>query len=198
VIKNIQRSWFEVWGTEEAQNKLLKGLVAFLCALVLIQSIVLMILSLRKLPVIAVSSSESKILTITPPKEEILKEEIRRTITEYVINHYNWDWQKIDESFAKAARLVDPDFQKSFNEANLNQAKLAKEKKISQKFYLDELKFDPKASKAILRGNRIIQVEGLNAVSPLDLEIEFHLGNRSESNPEGIFIVGEKYLGGEK
>ena len=30
MMKNIQRTWFEVWGQETAQNAFLKGLLALL------------------------------------------------------------------------------------------------------------------------------------------------------------------------
>ncbi len=48
MIRKIERHWFEVWGTETAQNQFLKGLLALLLALLVTETLVILILGLRK------------------------------------------------------------------------------------------------------------------------------------------------------
>jgi hypothetical protein len=39
MIRNVQRTWFEVWGNETAQNRILKGLLTLLVALLAIETV---------------------------------------------------------------------------------------------------------------------------------------------------------------
>ena len=194
MIRNIKRTWFEVWGTEEAQNRFLKAILVFFVTLCCTQSTALVVLALRKPSIIAVSASESRILTITPPKPELLESEVLRAVTGYIHAHYNWEWAKIDESFNKAAKYVSPEFSKKFLDANQEQIRVAREKKVSQRFYLVDTKSDIKAKSVKVTGDRILLVEGLRASNPLSVEVQFDYGARTEENPEGIYVTGEKLV----
>lgn len=194
MIRNIKRTWFEVWGTEEAQNHFLKALLVFFVIQNVALAVVVMALALRKPPIIAVSSTESRVLTVIPPKKEQLEAEVRRTVTGYVLAHYNWEWKSIDGVFREAARYVSPDFTKRFLAANQEQIRIAREKKVSQRFYLAEVTLDLKSKTVRVSGDRILLVEGLKAASVLSVEVQFDYGARTEENPEGVYIVGEKPL----
>ncbi len=194
MIRNIKRTWFEVWGAEEAQNRFLKALLVFFITLCCTECIALVILAVRKLPVVAVSATESRVLTIIPPKAEFLESEVKRAVTNYMTAHYNWEWTKIDDAFREASRFVHPDFTKKFLVANDAQIRVTKEKKVSQRFYISESKFDLKAKAVTVTGDRILLVEGLRATNPLIVQVEYDFGPRIETNPEGVYIVGEKLI----
>lgn len=191
MIRNIQRTWFEVWGNETAQNRLLKGLLAFLAFILAVETVGLVQLALRKPTLVAVSPTETRILTVTPPKKELLETEITRAVQGYVNAHYNWEYSKIDEAFSAAAKYVDPGFVKSFLSANQEQAKLAKDKKLSQRFFIATTSIDSKAKKVRVDAERIILVDNLRAASPITVDVQFDFGDRTETNPEGIYVVGE-------
>jgi hypothetical protein len=75
---------------------------------------------------------------------------------------------------------------------------MAKEKKVSQRFYISESKFDLKAKAVTVSGDRILVVEGLRATSPLVIQVEYDFGPRTEENPEGVYIVGEKLVSAQE
>lgn len=192
MIRNIQRTWFEVWGTEEAQNRFLKAVLVFFVMLCCTQSIALVILALRKPPIFAVSQTESRILTVMPPKAELLESEIRRAVTGYVSARYSWEWEKIEDTFNTAAKYVAPDFTKKFLVANQEQIRIAKEKKISQRFYVASMKVDAASKTVRITGDRILLIDGLRATNSLVIEVQFDYAARTESNPEGVYVVGER------
>jgi hypothetical protein len=192
MIRNIQRTWFEVWGTEEAQNRFLKAILVFFISLSITQSVALVILALRKPPIFAVSQTESRILTMTPPRPELLAAEVKRAVTGYVSARYSWDWGKIEETFNSAAKYVAPDFTKRFLAANQDQIRIAREKKISQRFYVADLTVDLAGKTVRITGDRILLVDGLRAASPLNIEVQFDYAARVEMNPEGVYVIGEK------
>lgn len=194
MIRNTQRTWFEVWGEETAQNKILKGLTALLVTLVAIQSIALVVLSLRKPVLIAVSSEESKVLIAAPPHETILKREVERVVESYITARHNWGWNQIEKSLNEALRFVDKDFEKTFRKATEQQIKIAKEKKLSQTFYPSKPSIDLDAGTATITADRILTIDGLRAVSPMTLQVGFRLGTRSTENPEGIYVTEETLI----
>ena len=173
-------------------------MLVFFVTLSCTEAIALTVLALRKLPVIAVSATESRILTIVPPRPELLEAEVKRAVAGYVSAHYTWEWGKIDDAFREAAKYVSPEFTKAFLSANEVQVKVAREKKVSQQFYIAELSTDLKGKVARVSGDRILLVEGLRATNPLSLEVQFDYGPRTESNPEGVYVVGEKLLPGSE
>lgn len=195
MIRTIKRRYFEIWGNEEAQNIFLKGLLSGLAALFLVQSIALVILALRKPVLIAVGPAETRVFNVTPPGDELLASELKRLVQSYVETHYNWEFTTIEKAHAEAARFVSEKFVKAFITANREQVRMAKEKKISERVYLtSDVQVDLKALSARVPMDRIFTVDGLRATSPLTLDITFEYGPRTQSNPEGVYITGEKVI----
>ncbi len=197
MIKNIQRTWFEVWGDEAAQNQILKGLTALLVVLVAIQSVALVILSLRKPVLIAVSGSETKVLAAVPPNAEMLEQEARRIITAYIKARHTWEWNQIEAHLKEAARFVDSDFEKAFRKATAEQIRLAKEKKVSQIFYATNITLNLNTKTAKVTGDRILMVDGLRATNPMTVEVSFRLNQRNAANPEGVYVTAENLITGQ-
>ena len=194
MIRDIRRKYYEVWGDEEAQNALLKGLLVGLSTLFILQSLFLCILALRKPVLIAVGTSQTQVLESIPPSEELLALELKRVVKNYLEAHYHWDPSTIEAAHQSASRYISEDHIKAFRDANAEQVKLAKEKKLSQKVYISDLQVDAKALSIRATLDRILIVEGLRATSSLILEIRFEYGPRTPTNPEGIYITEEKAL----
>jgi len=194
MIQKTKQAWFEVWGNEIAQNKFLKYLLLVLGFINLTLIIGLMALALRTPPIFAVSSIESGQLRANPPPKEYLENEAKRIITAYLQNRHNWDSGTIQNSIGAASRFVDNSFRKSFLQANQSQIRIATAKKLSQKFYVSRLDLALTKGTAIATGDRILTVDGFKAVSLLTFNLSFHLGERTEQNPEGVYITSEQLI----
>jgi hypothetical protein len=194
-MNNLKRKYFEIWADEEAQNLILKWLLILSMVTILGESTCLCFLSLRHPDLIALGEKETKFLTLTPPKPELLRSELERTVSNYALTHYNWDWNSVEKAHKEASKYVSEKFQKAFIASNVEQMKLAKEKKVVQKVYLaqtPDIDTDKLTAKITL--DRIFSIEGIKATSPLTLEISFEYGPRTSENPEGIYVIGEKLL----
>lgn len=195
MIGKISSKWVEVWGAEQIQNQILKGLLVFFLVLCAVESIVLCILALRSPIIVAVTPDHSSVLAIAPATDVLKKEEIRRVVTAYSKAHHSWDWQSVDAQLSTAARMVAPEFTGQFRHANAAQSKIAKEKKLSQKFYISELvSSDKEPQTMIITGDRILVVEGLRATNSMTLQVKYAFGPRTEENPEGIYITSEELI----
>ncbi len=194
-MKNLKRKYFELWADEEAQNYILKWLLIASFAVIVIESGFLCTLAMKKPTLIALGQNDTKVLTLEKPKPELLYEELKRTVEDYVKTHYTWDFSNIESAHKAASKFVSEKFQKAFLAANADQVKEVKEKKISQTVYLSKLTdIDPSKLTAKVYMDRIFSIESLKAVVPLILEVEFEYGPRTETNPEGVYIVSEKSI----
>lgn len=191
MIRNVKRAWFEVWGDEQAQNVFLKGLALFLGALILVESVALVVLSTRHPVLISLTPAKTAELGLDAPPKELLDAELRRIAGKYVQTHYSWEWKDAEAALARASAYVHPDFRRKFLAANEAQLKVAREKKISQRFHVLNLSIDEKPARAVIEGERVLVVEGLRVVTPFKIELSFELGARSALNPEGFYVKSE-------
>jgi len=194
-MNSLKKKYFEIWADEEAQNLILKWILIFALALILVETAALTWLSLRKPTLIAIGEDETRVLTLSPPKPDLLRSELEHTLRYYVEAHYNWDYTTIDKAHEEASKYVAPGFRKAFLASNAEQMKLAKERKVVQKVYLSKTpEIDPDKLTARITLDRIFSVEGITATAPLTLEIKFDYGARTETNPEGIYVTDEKLV----
>lgn len=194
MIRKIQRPYFEVWGDAEAQNVILKWLLLLFAAVIIIESASLVAFSLRKPVLIGLGAESTKTLTPQLTTPELLEKEAKRTISVYIQNHYTWDAKTIDERFSVASRYVAEKQLRGFQLANAEQIKTAKEKKVAQRVHVNELLVDMKARSARVAMDRIFDVEGIRAVTPLILDLNFEFGPRTDQNPEGFYVFSERNI----
>lgn len=105
---------------------------------------------------------------------------------------HSWEWQNIESKSKESANLVAPEFKDKFMVSYQEQIRLAKEKQVSQKIFPEEPQVDLKNKTATIVTERILIVNGMRASQPLTFEIGFEFGDRTEGNPEGIYITSEK------
>jgi hypothetical protein len=195
MLRKVTRRYFEIWGNEEAQNAFLKLILSILALLFIVQSIALSILTLRKPVLIAVGEKETRILTLPPPNDTLLEEELRRLVRQYVEAHYNWDDTTIEKAHENAARYVSDKYIKVFMAANADQVKTVREKNVSERVYLSgKIEIDRDHLVARVPMDRVFSVDGIRATSPLTLDVQFESGPRTTQNPEGVYITGEKVV----
>lgn len=194
MILKARQKWFEVWGNEVAQNEILKYLLLIFCVANLVLTISLTVLALRSPPIFAVSSIDTGMLRADPPPKEYFEREAKRVITAYLEMRHNWDSGTIQTSIGAASRFVDSSFRKAFLQANASQIKIATEKRISQRFYVRQVNVDLQKDVASVSGDRILTVDGFKAVSSLSFNLKIRLGERTEQNPEGVYVTSEQLI----
>jgi len=194
-MNKLKRKYFEIWADEEAQNLILKWILIFALVIILVETATLTVLALRRPTLVAIGDTETRLLTLSPPKPELLRSELERMLKLYVEAHYNWDFTTIEKAHENAARYVADQFRKSFIASNAEQVKLAKERKVVQHVYVSgPVLIDVDKMMAKITLDRIFSVEGIKATAPLTLEIGFDYGPRTAANPEGIYVTSEKLI----
>lgn len=196
MIRDIRRRYFEIWGDEQSQNVVLKYLILVLAVLLIVAIVAFSIVAFRKPILIGVNQTTTEVLKVTPPADELLKTELDRVLRKYIESHYTWNHESIEKSLDAAAKYVIDKNRKSFFASNVDEIRFAKEKKVSQRSHIVDIQIDTKSKAARIRFDRILVVDGLNAVTTLTLDIGFVFGERDSSNPEGVYIASEKLIQG--
>ncbi len=194
MIRNIKRTWFEVWGEETAQNQILKALLLFVLVLTAVESLGLVWLAMRKPFIVTVSETATKAFVVALPNSELLERETKRVVSVYAKYRHEWEWTDIEKRIKNAATYIHPDFEKVFTKANVEQIKIARDKHVSQRFYFDESAIRLSQGKATVSGDRILVLDGLRITNPMTLEIEYQLGRRTQINPEGVYVTSERLI----
>lgn len=194
MIRKTKQAWFEVWGNEVAQNQILKFMLIVFGFANSIGAISLVYLATKAPTLVAVSSIESGILRTNPPPKEYLAAEATRVVTAYLQSRHSWTATDVKGSIGKASRFVDESFRKPFLAANEAQIRIAQDKKIIQKFYVSKIEVDLGKGTALVSGDRILTVEGFRAVNALSFNLSLRFGERTEQNPEGVYITSEQLI----
>lgn len=191
MIRQIQRKWFEVWADEEAQNRILKYLLLLATAMTAVQLVVIVVLALKQPIIVSVTDEDTRAVQTQELSAERLLREVSRAVENYLRKRHNWDPTTIEVKSKEAVLYIAPEFREKFFVNVQEQIRLAKEKQVSQRLFPYEPQVDMKGKKATVKAERILIINGLRAAQGLTLEVGFTLGERTDRNPEGVYVTSE-------
>lgn len=196
MIKSNRR-FFEIWGDAEAQNCLLKGLLMFFTLLLALATVSLTILALRKSPLYVISEHLTSEVQAQVESTATLDIETRHAISRFVGLRMNWEAPTINIWKTQILELIAKEVRPKFVQSQTQMLQAIKTKQMNQKFYLTSLKLIADQKLAVIEGSRLIEVDGVKAVLPATLKLQFAFGDRTSANPEGIYIVSEDFQGAD-
>lgn len=191
MIRQIQRKWFEVWADEEAQNRILKYLLLLVTVMTVVQLVVIVVLAFKRPLIVSVTNEQTSAVQYQEPNPDRLLREVIRAIESYLRKRHNWDPTTIEAKSKEAVLYIAPDFREKFFVNVQEQIRVAKEKQVSQRLFPYEPQVDMKGKKTTVKAERILIVNGIRAAQALTLEVGFTLGERTERNPEGVYVTSE-------
>ena len=194
MIRNTHRLWFEIWGSEAAQNQFLKGLLVLMTVLVVALTVALIVISTQAPTIISISENETRLVTTSPPTTELLELEMKRVVNQFMSLRHTWDATTIETKTQEASKWIATDSQAKFLIANAQQVKIAKEKRLSQRFHIFDVSMNPSTKQVRITGDRVLIVDNLRAATQMTFELKFDYGPRTATNPEGLYITSEELI----
>lgn len=169
------------------ENFNLKALLASVLVLMFIM-LLLMVYLVKKGPqVIALDSAGD----ITQIELKITDAQIARMTKEYLSYRYKWSPDTINTQLKKAEAFIEPSLVTSFQKSMLDVQKFVKDKKVTQRVYPFDVKVDLKEKKIFVLADRITEFDALNAATKLKISFDFTTGDKTASNPWGVYIRKE-------
>lgn len=169
-------------------NQFLK--VFSLSALVLVlMALGVMLVMATKDPMVITLGPDGKAIerTLLPKAEDQIREGIKR----YLNKRYQWGPEDVKKKLKDAEEFIHPSKLKVFQMAATAIQRFSTEKSVSQKVYPETIQINLKKKTAFIKGDRVTSIQGLRAAGDLKLELAFEFGNRTYSNPWGIYISKE-------
>lgn len=186
------RPYFEIWGLEQAQNKILK--VLLLCAFGLCALLCVAVVRLST-PLVVGVGRQSLFLTSIDDSESV---EARNLIIRYLGHRHNWSWQNVEPEIRTASSLVTESQRSKMLTDLVPEMRVVTEKKLTQRFHPIKIDLDSTNGSAQVIADRVLLVDSVQAVTTQRYEIRFRPVSRSQKLPEGIEIVSETLLEGTK
>ncbi len=194
--KLISRKYFEIWADEQAQNSILKGLLTFFIIINITLIISITTLASRKPLLVSIKEDKTNIINYQNSiSESFIKNEVTSVINNFISLRHNWNEKTIENNIKLSTKYISSAFKAKFLNANASNIKIAKKKKITQRFYISkDIEVDLKNKQALLTGDRILIVDGLRATQPMTFKITYKLSKRTINNPEGVYIIKEEMI----
>lgn len=170
-------------------NQFLKVFSVSALSVALLTLMVLTMTVSRPPVIFTLAANGQSIDTTEPAKAE---DQIRAAITQYLDLRYKWTPQNVKQRLTGARAFVLAKNAKAFDTATANVAKFASEKAVSQKIYPDKIEVDLKQATISVSGDRVTSIQGLKAAGDLKLQLTFASGERTKTNPWGLYITKER------
>ena len=117
--------------------------------------------------------------------------QIESAIREYLSFRYNWNDKNIVDKLQKAQFFVVPSMLSAFQKSMQEVQKFVRDRKVTQRVYPKSIEINLKEKKATIVADRINEFDTLKAATELRLVLQFTVGERSVTNPWGIYITKE-------
>jgi len=153
-------------------------------------TLMVLIMTVSRPPVILTLAANGQSIDTTESAKA--EDQIRAAITQYLDLRYKWTPQNVKQRLTSARAFVLAKNAKAFDAATANVAKFASEKAVSQKIYPDKIEVDLKQATISVSGDRVTSIQGLKAAGDLKLQLTFASGERTKTNPWGLYITKER------
>jgi hypothetical protein len=149
----------------------------------------LVIYMVRRGPVVIAIEGNGEVSKI---EQKITDVQIVAAAREYVLHRYSWDDISVSAEVKKAEFFIAPNLVTSF-ERSLNETiKYVREKKVRQRVYPRTVDVNLKDKQIAIQADRFTEFDGLKAATDMRLNLSFTVGERTVTNPWGVYIVKEQ------
>ncbi len=169
------------------QNQVLKSVVFGLITLLLIALAAILIFSSRGPTVIGLSES-GEVVTLT---EDLTSRQLEAGIRHYIKLRYNWRKENILSQSKLTEGMVASSALQAYRKVVQDLLKFTTSRSVEQRVYTKSVDVDSKKRTAFVLADRVNEIESLKATTELRVALKFTLGERTVSNPWGIYIEKE-------
>ncbi len=183
----MKSTFANIFGDLSYQNQVLKSVVFALITLLLISLCAILVFSYRGPTVIGLSES-GEVIELSA---ELTPKQLESAIRRYMRLRYTWSkdtlvaQSKLTE--AMISEVAIPAYRKTIQDL----IKFTSGRSIEQRVYARSIEVDAKKGAAFVVADRVNEIESLKAATELRVAFKFSLGERTVSNPWGVYIEKE-------
>lgn len=152
-------------------------------------SLSLVIYMVRRGPVVIVLAGNGEVSKI---EQKITDVQIVAAAKEYILHRYCWDDSSVGQEIKKAEFFIAQNLVSSFERSLQETVKYVREKKVRQRVYPRSVEVNLKDKQIVIGADRFTEFDGLKAATDMRLNLSFLIGDRTVTNPWGVYIVKEQ------
>lgn len=149
----------------------------------------LVIYMVRRGPVVIALEGNGEVSRI---EQKVTDLQITAAAKEYILHRYCWDDSSIGAEVKKAEFFIAPNLVTSFERSLAETVKYVREKKVRQRVYPRSVEVNLKDKQIVIGADRFTEFDGLKAATDMRLNLSFSVGDRTVTNPWGVYIVKEQ------
>ncbi len=169
------------------ENFNLKMLTFILC-LTTFLSLMLVLVFVRRGPTVIALDSTGQVSQIDTKISDL---QIEAAAKEYLSYRYSWNPQNISSELEKAKFFVDPSLMDSFDKSMVAVKKYVAQKKVTERVYSRSVAINLKTKSITIVADRINIFDQLQAATTMNLTLNFDIGDRTVTNPWGVYVTKE-------
>lgn len=158
-----------------------------------ILSLGLVVYLVRRGPIVVALDGNGEVARFEQKTTDV---QIASAAREYIGHRYTWDHESIKTGLKRAEHFIAPSLISAFQKALIDTVRYVREKRVRQRVYPKSVEVDLKEKKISVLADRFTDFDGLKAATEMRLELWFTSGERSVTNPWGIYMVKELEGGG--
>ena len=158
-------------------------------------SLLLVLILVRRGPTVVALTSSGEVSTIDTKITDLQVESAAR---KYIFYRYSWNPETISTQLQKARFFVDPSLMNSFESSMVTTKRYVAQKKVTERVYPRVLTVDFKSKTVTIVADRIDAFGNLKAATTLNLALNFEIGERTVTNPWGVYVAKETESAGSQ
>lgn len=182
--------YFEKWANLAIENSHFKLISVILTSLVIVLSLSLILLALRKPLLIERGTA----LSLKADKNEITEDELESFIKEFISVKYNFDLENIEDHLRQSLLYTSSDLKTELYKNIGKEVSFSKNMKLSQALYPKDFKWEPYKGKKDMAAvevlcDKILSMNGNRVLSSFKLSFLIEKNRRNSLNPTGLSIT---------
>ena len=169
------------------QNQVLKGVIFGLMTVLLVALCALLLSSYRGPTVVGLTENGE----VTELSDQLTDRQIEAAVRRYVRLRYNWQKANLGQQSHLTEAMITNSSLPAFRKTIADLVKFTSGKSVEQRVYARSIDVDRVKGSAFVVADRINEIEGLKAATDLKVALKFQVGDRTVSNPWGIYIEKE-------
>ncbi len=183
----MKNTFSKIFSDLNYQNQVLKSVVFALVTLLLVALSAILIFSYRGPTVVGLAENGE----VVELSDQLTNRQVEAAVRRYIRLRYNWRKDSLlSQSKMTEAMIVDgavPAFRKTIQDL----VKFTTGKNVEQRVYARSIDVDMEKKSVFVVADRVNEIESLRAATELRVALKYALGDRTVSNPWGVYIEKE-------
>lgn len=158
-------------------------------------SLILILILVHRGPTVIALNSTGDISTIDTKITDL---QVESAAKKYIFYRYSWSPETISAQLQKARFFVDPSLMNSFDSSMVSTKRYVAQKKVTERVYPRSMSVDFAKKTITVVADRIDDFNALRAATTLNLVLNFEIGDRTVTNPWGVYVTKETESGGSQ